>query len=78
MTAQMAFEDIAEWASSLPDDGRVHADPVRGHIRLGDVIFADLGPHLHLWSYSGHQLSPAVAVALGEALCAWGQRKEHR
>ena len=75
MTAQMSFDDVADWAASLPDDDKVYADPIRGHIRLGDVVFADLGTCLHLWSYTGHRLTPAAARDLGNALLAWGQRK---
>jgi hypothetical protein len=73
---QMTFEEVADWAESLPDDDRVYADPIRGHIRLGNVVFADTGSVLHLWSYSGHRLTPATARALGEALTAWGTQKD--
>jgi hypothetical protein len=72
----MSFEEVAEWAASLPADDRVYVDAARGHIRLGEVVFADLGSTLHLWAYSGHELTPPVARALGEALVGWASRKD--
>jgi hypothetical protein len=67
--------DIAEWAAALPDDDEVHVDPRAGHIRVGEVIFADLGSTLDLWSYRGHRLTPGTARRLGRALADWADKR---
>jgi hypothetical protein len=75
MTAvQLSFEQIAEQVAALRDTG-VHVDPRHGHIRVGDVIFADLHSVLNVWTYGGCDLTPADARALGEALTAWADRR---
>jgi hypothetical protein len=60
----------------------VHADPVRGHIGfLVDgapsrfVITDDGDGHLNVWSGQGAKLNVAAARDLGEALCAWAERR---
>jgi hypothetical protein len=75
MTAvQLSFEQIAEQVAALPDDGRVHVDPRFGHIRVGEVIFADLHSVLNVWTYGGCDLTATDAQALGSALIAWADR----
>jgi hypothetical protein len=75
MTAvQPSFEQIAEQVAALPDDGRVHVDPRFGHIRVGDVVFADLYSVLNVWTYGGCDLTATDAQALGSALIAWADR----
>lgn len=71
----MSFEEIADWVAELPDDDRVHEDPVHGHIRLGEVVFADMGSTLSCWTYCGHTLTPGLAHDLGGALVRWAERK---
>jgi len=40
-----------------------------------DAVFVDLGSVLHLWSYQGATLTPALARDLGKALIGWADRK---
>lgn len=52
----------------------VHVDAVRGHIRVGDLVFCDLGRTFNVWSYSGANLDPEAARALGWALVRWADK----
>jgi hypothetical protein len=70
MSEQLTFEVIAEQVAALPAEG-VHVDPRFGHIRFGDVVFADLGSVLNVWTYGGADLRPEDAADLGRALLAW-------
>jgi hypothetical protein len=70
---QLSFEQVAEQVAALPATG-VQVDPRFGHIRVGDVVFADLHSVLNVWTYGGCDLTPADARALGEALVAWTER----
>jgi hypothetical protein len=70
---QRSFEEIAEQVAALPDTG-VQVDPRFGHIRVGEVIFADLHSVLNVWTYGGCDLTATDAQALGSALIAWADR----
>jgi hypothetical protein len=71
----MSFEDIATWAADLPADTAVRVDPRHGHIRVHELILADLGSVLDVWPYGGCHLTPATAADLGRALLAWAEKR---
>lgn len=53
----------------------VHFDAVRGHVRVGELTFADLGnATLHVWSHERCVLTPKTARDLATALNAWADR----
>jgi hypothetical protein len=54
----------------------VHADPIRGHIRVGDLVFCDVTATLDVWARQSIRLDTPTARALGEALVAWADRRD--
>lgn len=56
-------------------DETVHHDTARGHIRIGDLTFADLGnATLSVWAHQGCTITPTAARDLAAALNAWAAR----
>lgn len=71
--AQLTIDDIAEQVAAMPHTG-VQVDARFGHLRVGDLILADLHSVLSVWPYGGHDLTPAEARDLGAALINWADR----
>lgn len=67
----------SEWTppEALRRGQPVVVDPRYGHITCGELVFCDMGPILHAWSWCGDEIEPERARTLGEALIAWADRK---